>query len=376
MGSSISWRQRFWLGAGLATLLTVLSTRGYPVAVRSAATLAVLLGLCVLELVGEVVWLTVQARRDRNRSIPRSTLTPSTSKMADGVVGVVEMSDTVGESNPGHEPYRRFISFERTSHSSLCRNASDKVPPLIGQVALISLFLGRDGVAWSSREIREAHRSLKRAGEWIEFEAMRWKACLDINLADVFFQAQDDTPAADEVVELEHPAVWDRTAAFSRIEPYVRFSKAAQKLGFLDAVDFTDSVRRRVKADQIVWLIHSRSAGRSIAIPGDLTEMPGVSFAVCFACENDHQDRMKGPPFVDPITVVHEVLHLFGASDKYDERLGSFPHNSVTDHDIMRLDSQSLLRLRIDPLTAYEIGWADAGAMLPPDPTNIRRIPT
>ena len=75
--------------------------------------------------------------------------------------------------------------------------------------------------------------------------------------------------------------------------------------------------------------------------------------------------RWTGPPFTDPVTIVHEVLHLFGASDKYGVPLRSFAPKSVTHREVMRLDEESLIRLRIDPLTAREIGWLRRPRMTP-----------
>ena len=55
--------------------------------------------------------------------------------------------------------------------------------------------------------------------------------------------------------------------------------------------------------------------------------------------------------------IAHEVLHLFGASDKYGVPLDSFRSGQVTHRDIMRMDARRLERLRVDPLTASEVGW-------------------
>src|SRR3954452_17369950 len=66
---------------------------------------------------------------------------------------------------------------------------------------------------------------------------------------------------------------------------------------------------------------------------------------------------LGGPTFPDPVTFVHEVLHLFGASDKYGVPLRTFPAQTVTERDVMRLNVESLSRLRVDPATAREIGW-------------------
>ena len=49
------------------------------------------------------------------------------------------------------------------------------------------------------------------------------------------------------------------------------------------------------------------------------------------------------------MTVVHELLHLFGATDKYGRSLRDVPPGTVTSRDVMRLSETRLSRLRIDP---------------------------
>ncbi|MHC5541100.1 hypothetical protein ACYOEI_23000, partial [Singulisphaera rosea] len=111
------------------------------------------------------------------------------------------------------------------------------------------------------------------------------------------------------------------------------------------------------EADVHVWLLHPRRAGRSLAIPLDRTELRGVSLAVCYAREANFPEPLVGFPFTDPVTIVHELMHLFGASDKYGVPLGSYPAKSVSSRDIMRLSESTLSRLRVDPRTAWEVGW-------------------
>jgi hypothetical protein len=142
-------------------------------------------------------------------------------------------------------------------------------------------------------------------------------------------------------------------------------SRAATELGFQDAVAMVSAINPRVHADARVWLLHPRQAGHSLAVPLDDTLLAGVSLAVCYAREANFPEPLGGPPFTDPVTIVHELLHLFGASDKYGVPLHSFPPRSVTHREIMRLDESSLLRLQIDPLTAEEIGW-----LVPSDPSH------
>jgi hypothetical protein len=104
-----------------------------------------------------------------------------------------------------------------------------------------------------------------------------------------------------------------------------------------------------------------RASGQSVAILEEISGIPGVHLAVCYAQEADFAGPLAGPPYLDPVSLVHELLHLFGASDKYGVPLEDFPAGWVTSRDVMRLDEERLGRLRIDRLTAREVGWPDRG---------------
>jgi hypothetical protein len=125
--------------------------------------------------------------------------------------------------------------------------------------------------------------------------------------------------------------------------------------------------------DQTVWIVHHLRAGRSSAIEPDRFRYPGARVALCYARESTSSEPLVGLPFVDPVTLAHEILHLFGASDKYGTSLRSFPPGSVTSRDVMRLDETRLRRLRIDPLTSNEIGWStDLGRTVTKSPVPTR----
>ncbi len=86
-----------------------------------------------------------------------------------------------------------------------------------------------------------------------------------------------------------------------------------------------------------------------------------MSLAVCYPRESSFPEPLTGSPRVDPVTVVHEMLHLFGATDKYGRSLRDFAPGSVSSREVMRLSETRLSRLRIDPSTAEEIGWVYQG---------------
>ena len=134
-------------------------------------------------------------------------------------------------------------------------------------------------------------------------------------------------------------------------------------LGFADLADLISQIDPRADHDLTVWFVHLLRAGRSSAVAADRFRYPGVGLALCYARESAASGPLVGIPYVDPATLAHEFLHLFGASDKYGTSLRSFPVRSVTGRDIMRLDHERLGALRIDPLTASEIGWTTPEAV-------------
>lgn len=308
-------------------------------------------GLVTIGLFGEVVacvknWWS--RRTDTRDNSP-----------ADGVVEVIPVLDTMGEPNPFDARFRRFIAIEPTEHVTRTGRSSRAMPTLLGRVAFASLFLGRDGKDWSDQEIARTMEALIRAGEWIEREAMRLGAAVNIGVADLYFAAIDtvreDSIEIAVLPEGDGEGLYDADA---EVRLVASASRAAATLGFRDVADLAGSVARRIDADTVVWLIHPRSSGRSFVVPESDTGMRGVSLAICYAREDDFPGPLIGPPYADPSTFAHEVLHLFGASDKYGTPLSSFPKGSVTHSDIMRLDVSKLSKLRIDPMTASEIGWA------------------
>ena len=278
---------------------------------------------------------------------------------ADGVVEVVPIPDARGEPNPCDTRFRRFVALESSSSVRKPGRPSRTMPPLMGRVAFASLFLGRYGKGWNHQEIARTHDSLIRAGEWIEREAIRLGAAVNIVVADLYFSALD--PVREEAVEIAILPEGDGEGLYdadAEVKLVASASRAAASMGFRDVADLAGSVASRMDADAVVWLIHPRSVGRSFVVPESDTGMIGVSLAICYAREDDFPGPLAGLPFADPSTFAHEILHLFGATDKYGVPLSSFPKGSVTRAEIMRLDESKLSRLRVDPMTAKEIGWA------------------
>lgn len=312
-----------------------------------------MLGLVVAGVIGlgGEAWLLLGDLRR-----PRPSTTPTDLRPPDGHFERAPIPGAVGIPNSFDPELLRFERFEDEPPrpAAVDRPAAEA---LLGRVLVVSLFVGRFGRPWSDSEIAATFRALGRAAQWIEREALRWQATVNVDLAATYFAAEDpDSPDVEVqfVPEGDHVGPFEAHADSKTI---ASASRAALALGFADIEAMMRAVGRRCQTDAVVWLVHLRAGGRSLAIPGRESPVPGVALAVCYAREASFPEPLDGPPFPDPATFAHEALHLFGATDKYREPLRTYPAGLVTRSDIMCLYEDRLSRLRVDRLTAREIGW-------------------
>ena len=318
---------------------------------REFGPLLVVLFAATLGL-GLEIWQLVRGKRPLPEADP-----------ADGEVEIVPIRGVRGQINPSDPKFQRFMEVE--PDEARLRSRPQSTPPLRGRIAVLSIFIGSDGQAWSDEEIVRTHSSLIRAGVWIEREAVRWNAPVNLVLAQTYFVADagsgygvDSKSQEIEIGFVSRGESLDLQELDALPRVFRVAGQGAETLGYHDVVELIEAISPRVDADTRVWVLHLRRAGRSWAVPRDVIESMGVKLAVCYArTTNFTEPLQRRTPFSDPVTIAHELLHLFGATDKYGSSLRSFPKGSVTSREIMRLDEQSLFRLRVDPLTAREIGW-------------------
>ena len=356
-----------WMLVGVGSLVVGLRLRGMDTWADSAVGLAILAGL----LAGLVLEMGLLGVGRRGESV--SPWMPSiATRPADGVVEVWPMAGVASVGPLDSTPWRRFVAIE--PDGSIGPLPSSAVP-LLGEVALVSVFVGRDGHSWTDREIIEAHKSLESVGRWLEREATERAAPVNIGLADTFFQVDDghDEPVVVDFVPEGRDV--GPMEADSMAKSMIGASRVAALLGFADVADLLAWINPRVPADAHAWLFHYKRRGRSHAIPASDRLVAGVGVAIGFARESSFPEPLIGPGRVDPTTVAHELLHLFGASDKYGVPLTDFPTHSVSRRDIMRLDETRLDRLRIGSLTAAEIGWPARPDQAPDSIPNKKPTP-
>jgi len=313
------------------------------------------LGLGLVGLIVELVRLSLRVRASRaNRAARETRVEP----YPDGIAAVaLEPKEANLRDDRFHRysgPFRPEDGEEPGPPLPWGKVAS---PSLLGRVALVSMFIGSDGRAWADSEIVRWMASIEQAARWMRKEAQRYGAVVAVGVADTYFRVEGDRTPETDIGYAWTGAQLGLFEMNSVTQALTLMSRAAAQLGFRDSVDFVREVGARLDGATPVWLLHLRRAGRSFAVPLELTELDGVSLALCYARNKNFSDSIVRSPVPDAAMIAHEVLHLFGASDKYGMPLDSFRPGLVTSREIMRMDVDRLDRLRVDPLTASELGW-------------------
>ena len=325
------------------------------------------LELWVAAIAAGLTILIINLRRaigtdNASNSVPPSRPGPG-SVRASATVSIVPLRGVKKVTNFRNRKFQRFESgaelpeVEPPALQVSARTARCQPPDLQGNWVMVSLFVGCDGRPWSESEIAGRLDSLLHAGRWVAEEATRYRTPLALGVCDTYFAVEDDSTDRIEIGFAPEGADMGPAEADQATRALILMSRGARWLGFRDATDMVEKIAANVPGSRCVWFLHIRRGGRSLAIPHDLTELQGVCLAVCYAREASFTEPVVKVPGPDPVTFVHELLHLFGATDKYGRPLSAFPSGAVTAYDVMRLDRTRLARLRVDPLTAAEIGW-------------------
>ena len=130
--------------------------------------------------------------------------------------------------------------------------------------------------------------------------------------------------------------------------------------GIYNILAFYDSVKTAAQCDNVQVLIFSTYRGRSYALPFT----PGRDSSTRFLESAVIFDQYQNGNELKTGTIIHEMLHLYGAWDIYrafEQSEGQrIPGDGLFLHSIMK-DShdQDLNDLRIDLITQWLIGWSD-----------------
>ncbi|HOW60076.1 MAG TPA: hypothetical protein PLO78_10195 [Candidatus Omnitrophota bacterium] len=200
---------------------------------------------------------------------------------------------------------------------------------LKGKILLGHVFIQRTPDEWDQKRIATVLQRVEQATQWIEGQAQNYKM----------------------------EVVFDN---FLVQEPFLRFLNAIpchknrfRSWNAFEAIlaDAAEEVVARAKENHIenlMLMAHVNEAVRSYAVPKRLGDGRPINFIEYCVCST----------FYSAASYAHEILHLFGADDFYIEfytKLGDY-RKEFLQGSIM-LSAKSLEGVRIDDLTAQNIGW-------------------
>ena len=212
---------------------------------------------------------------------------------------------------------------------------------LEGKNLIYSLFVDTPDAKWTDRDKKKALQNLEIAKEYIETEAKSYRKKVDL-VVD-FEENEDLTGSARINFSLKDGEDYEEALD-------------EEIAGWLDERIDYEALCKEYKAKGIAMIVFVNHKGSTYAICYDGVDNPQESL-VMFAGEV-------------PAVYAHEILHLFGAHDLYEDAeyteevceyvKKAYPDEimyTVKDED-GRLNS-SEIQNELSPITAYHLGWVN-----------------
>lgn len=212
---------------------------------------------------------------------------------------------------------------------------------LEGKNLIYSLFVDTPDAEWTDRDKKKALKNLKIAKEYIEAEAKGYHKKVDLV---VDFEENEDLTGNARI----HFSLKDGEDYEEALDEEIA--------GWLEEQIDYEALTKEYKAKGIATIVFVNHKGSAYAICYDGVDNPQESL-VMFAGEV-------------PAVYAHEILHLFGAHDLYEdaeytEEVCEYVKKAYPD-EIMytvkdekgRLNS-SEIQNQLSPVTAYHLGWVN-----------------
>ncbi len=219
--------------------------------------------------------------------------------------------------------------------------------PLVGKVYPLLIWVSAPGDRWLAHEKDAVRRAASDARAWIVAEATQNGTFLE------FLQGGEFGSAVDLSVE-EIPLACGSGEELTTWMPLL-----VRQLGYASPGQLLNRIQLSSGCDGMHAIVMVRGAGRSYAVsaPSDPDETDVIPVAACYLGRDGT---------VSPQTIAHELLHLHGAWDLYeDEAQRGSVHAAAAIHfpnDIMFRVDRPLPELEVGPLSRWRIGWDSKAA--------------
>jgi hypothetical protein len=213
---------------------------------------------------------------------------------------------------------------------------------LKGKTLVINCFISSGRRKWKAAEKNEILRMQKEGFDWVQKEASYWTPNrLEFTVTNLGFETDIQLDKIESDREPQNLHVKWVPMVF-------------QKLGYEDLTTFYDSVKNTYRTDNVAVMIFAKHTGRSYAQTSYGFRSEFLEGAIVY-----DEDFNSNP--VQSATIIHEMLHLFGARDIYKSSTQNKEAvklmNSVFPSSIMLQTHRDLGPLKIEQFTAWCVGW-------------------
>lgn len=253
---------------------------------------------------------------------------------------------------PTEAPVQEALSREELLYGS--------VGLLSEPTVLVSVYLNNGTERWTEEEIEQSRKNLSLAMEWISDQAREYGCEVQLYYDD------------GKHTDLHRSQSWARPFAAGRdYDEEEAFYFAAD--AWCEQLD-TEALRAAYGTDRIGFLYFVPAAGGDHTMIHYAQDLEWYYYEYCVLYRQDAYE--PGEPFDSPTAYAHEILHLFGAADLYEdspdlcvtEEMSEYMWESWPE-DIMLstydgdapIDYTAIHKI-LSPVTAYRVGLTDSFA--------------
>lgn len=247
-----------------------------------------------------------------------------------------------GESVPG-DPYRPMFD------KGTCRNFS-------GKIYLLTIYVDDEESSWSQEEIDAFHQQVTSpALNYLAYQAQNRNIPLE-------FSSGYYSTDLERGRVIRYPGILGDSSQSSGNADVL--DHVAMSMDFSSKIAMYDHVLAQSGADQLAIMVAMNKTGRSYACC-DKDNNPNHNLEYTMVYRN----HWKSQKFTTSTTVAHELLHLFGAEDMYQEESDgrraqrAAIAKQLFPNDIMFAGYYEIWDNVLSKATTYTIGWSD----VPPD---------
>lgn len=277
------------------------------------------------------------------------SVTSTEDTASDVLSETVSEDDSTVESSVSSDSVSQEDKLKEIFTTRPCYNAGTNAL-LLENIKVHVFFTDDNESSWTKQEINAYFNThIKLGFEFIEKEAKRYGIPLTVTY-ELYGTAlckgqvikyegivSDGSDGHHDLNTVDHAA---RDIGYS--------NKAAMYYDLFEKNDYCEVVFLSVFNKDGISYAHQQAEDNGSAI---------VEGAVVFTSYLDYDFKLNENTHM-AATVAHEILHLFGAQDLYDEELKNYAKNKYAD-DIMLMDHRNIEQMTVGKFTAYSIGWRD-----------------